>query len=311
MDDLKSLAVFAEIVASGSMSAASRRLGTSPSAVSQTIRALEQRAGFALLHRSTRKLALTEAGERFYPHCKRLLDAARAAEDSLQQARDAPTGELRVSAPVGFATYIAQALASLFTDAPQLRLRLLVDDAMIDLIDARIDVAIRVGKLADSTWVARRLCDFSMLLCAAPDYLARHGTPLSPQELTAHQWLAAGRISESQAESLILDLQAPNGETERIEVNARIASNNQVALQQMCEHGLGVARLVGPDALTALRRGALVHVLPQWRLPSVPVWAVTPNRSGEEAKVRAALNGFKRYFAALETSVPDQSTRIA
>ena len=101
MDDLKPLAVFAETVDAGSMSAAARRLGMSPSAVSQTIRALEQQGGVTLLHRSTRKLALTEAGERYYPHCKRLLEAARAAAESLQQARDAPTGELRVAAPVG------------------------------------------------------------------------------------------------------------------------------------------------------------------------------------------------------------------
>src|SRR6516225_6034989 len=157
MDDLKPLAVFAEVVDAGSMSAAARRLGMSPSAVSQTIRALEQHGGVTLLHRSTRKLALTEAGERYYPHCQRLLEAARAAAQSLQQARDAPTGELRVSAPVGFAIHIAPALAPLLAEAPQLRLRLLVDDAMIDLIDARIDVAIRIGRLADSSWVARRL----------------------------------------------------------------------------------------------------------------------------------------------------------
>lgn len=145
MDDLKPLAVFAQTVDAGSMSAAARRLGMSPSAVSQTIRALEARGGLTLLHRSTRKLTLTEAGERYYPHCKHVLEAARAAAESLQHARDAPTGELRVSAPVGFASHIAPALAELLTEAPQLRLRLLVEDAMIDLIDARIDVAIRVG----------------------------------------------------------------------------------------------------------------------------------------------------------------------
>ena len=193
MDDLKPLAVFAEVVDAGSMSGAARRLGMSPSAVSQTIRALEQHGGVTLLHRSTRKLALTEAGERYYPHCQRMLEAARAAAQSLQQARDAPTGELRVSAPVGFAIHVGPALAPLLAEAPQLRLRLLVDDAMIDLIDARIDVAIRVGRLADSNWIARRLCDFDMILCASPDYLARMGAPATPQQLPAHQWLAFGR----------------------------------------------------------------------------------------------------------------------
>jgi DNA-binding transcriptional LysR family regulator len=330
MDDLRPLAVFAEVVDAGSMSAAARRLGTSPSAVSQTIRALEQQAGVTLLHRSTRKLALTEAGERYYPHCRRVLEAARAAADSLQQARDAPTGELRVSAPVGFAIHVAPALAPLLAQAPQLRLRLLVDDAMIDLIDARIDVAIRVGRLADSSWVARRLCDFGMILCASPDYLERMGTPTTPQQLAGHQWLAFDRetaadapvggfgaagnpvlpttsrahgraaLASSQPIPIPLDMQGPAGQRQRLHVEARIACNNQLSLQQMCEHGLGIARMGDADVAPALARGALVRLLPQWRFPAMPVWAVTPRREeAEAAKVRLAVDGLRRHFAAM------------
>jgi DNA-binding transcriptional LysR family regulator len=165
----------------------------SPSAVSQTIRALERQTGVTLLHRSTRKLALTEAGERCYPHCRRLLEAASATADSLSQARDAPTGELRVAAPVGFAAHIGPALAPLLTHSPQLRLRLLVDDSMIDLIDARIDIAIRVGRLADSSWIARPLCELEIILCAAPAYLERYGARSSPQDLADYHWLALAR----------------------------------------------------------------------------------------------------------------------
>ena len=335
MDDLKPLAVFAEVVDAGSMSAAARRLGMSPSAVSQTIRGLEQHGGVTLLHRSTRKLALTEAGERYYPHCQRMLEAARAAAQSLQQARDAPTGELRVSAPVGFATHIAPALAPLLAEAAQLRLRLLVDDAMIDLIDARIDVAIRVGRLADSSWIARRLCDFEMILCAAPDYVERMGAPATPQHLPAHQWLAFGRespvdgphdgfaapgnavlagagkglgknaLATSQPATMPLDMHSSAGERHRIHVQARIASNNQLSLQQMCEHGLGIARLAHADVAPALERGALVRVLPHWRFAAMPVWAVTPRRDeAEAAKVRFAVEHLRRYFAALPATTP-------
>jgi DNA-binding transcriptional LysR family regulator len=297
VDELKPLAVFAETVDAGSMSAAARRLGMSPSAVSQAIRSLELQAGVTLLHRSTRKLTLTDTGARYYPHCKRMLEAARAAADALLQARDAPTGELRVAAPVGFANHIAPALAPLLAEAPQLRLRLLLDDAMVDLIEARIDVALRVGRLADSNWIARRLCDVEIILCAAPAYLERHGMPGTPQELPGHQWLALER--EGQAAPMQLDLQAAAGQGQRIAVDPRVASNNQVALQQMCEHGLGIARLVRGDVVDELARGALVQVLPSWRLPSWPVWAVTPRRDGEEAKVRAALEYLKQYFAQL------------
>jgi DNA-binding transcriptional LysR family regulator len=319
MDDLRPLAIFAETVATGSMSAAARRLGISPSAVSQAIRLLERQGGVTLLHRSTRKLSLTEAGERYYPHCRRMLDAAHAAAEALQQARDAPTGELRVAAPVGFANHIAPALAPLLAEAPQLRLRLLVDDAMIDLIEARIDVALRVGRMADSNWVARRLCDFDMILCAAPAYLERHGMPRTPEDLPGHQWLAFGRdgqestpgsfaAAQGKARSAApgfpgllvpMDLQNADGKLQRTVVEARIVSNNQVSLQQMCEHGLGIARMVRADVLPALLRGDLVQVLPSWRLAAMPVWAVTPRREGEAAKVRAALDCLKRYFAAL------------
>jgi len=331
MDDLRPLAVFAEVVDAGSMSAAARRLGMSPSAVSQTIRALEQHGGVTLLHRSTRKLALTEAGERYYPHCQRMLEAARAAAQSLQLARDAPTGELRVSAPVGFANHLAPALAPLLAEAPQLRLRLLVDDAMIDLIDARIDVAIRVGRLADSSWVARRLCDFDTILCASPDYLARAGTPATPQQLPAHQWLALGReasapglpdglaasggagpapaarhlgksgMATSRPVAMTLDAQSADGERQRVHVQARIASNNQISLQQMCEHGLGIAHLGHADVVPALARGALVRLLPRWRFGSLPVWAVTPRRDeAEAAKVRGAVDCLRRHFATID-----------
>lgn len=310
MDEYKSYAVFAETVAAGSMSAAARRLAMSPSAVSQTIRALELAAGVTLLHRSTRKLTLTEAGERCYPHCRQLLEAARSASDSLAMARDAPTGELRVAAPVGFAAHVGPALAPLLAQSPQLRLRLLVDDAMIDLIDARIDLAIRVGKIADSSWTARRLCDFETVLCGAPAYVERHGAPVSPQDLARHQWLASAKDAiegspsgpgspADRRSALALDLHGPAGERERLEVAVRVTSNNQLALQQMCEQGMGLARLVHADVLPSLSRGALVRLLPQWRFGSMPVTAVTPQRDGEPAKVRLALEALKRYFAAL------------
>ena len=257
MDDLKPYAVFAETVAAGSMSAAARRLGMSPSAVSQTIRALERQTGVTLLHRSTRKLALTEAGERCYPHCRQLLETARAAADSLAQVRDAPTGELRIAAPVGFAAHIAPALAPLLARWPQLRLRLLVDDAMIDLIDARIDIAVRVGRLADSNWVARRLCEFEVIMCAAPAYVEHRGAPDSPHDLADHHWLASAREvvevpHDGTAEAaerlprLALDLHDATGARQRIDVGVRIASNNQLALQQCANWAWGLPASVMP-----------------------------------------------------------------
>ena len=310
MNDLKPYAVFAETVAAGSMSAAARRLGMSPSAVSQTIRALEIEAGVTLLHRSTRKLSLTAAGERCYPHCRRLLEAGSAAANSLIQERDAPVGELRVAAPVGFAAHIASALAPLLAQSPNLRLRLFVDDEMIDLIDARIDIAIRVGRLADSSWIARHLCEVEMILCAAPDYIERHGAPGSLHELVDHHWLALARETVEGAykdsapdadgqPTLALELHGAGGECQQAYVGVRVASNNMLSLQQMCEQGLGIARLAYADVLPSLSRGALTRVLPQWRFTPMTVVAITPRREGDPAKVRLAAEALKRHFGQL------------
>ncbi len=276
-----------------------------PSAVSQIIRALECQAGVTLLHRSTRKLALTEAGARCYPHCLRLLEAGSAAAAALEQARDAPTGELRVAAPVGFAAHIAVALAPVLSDWPMLRLRLIVDDALIDLIDARIDVALRVGELADSSWIGRKLCDFEPILCASPAYLERHGLPTEPADLAGHSWLATASVAGTylgasgpeQALPLVLTLRDTRGAVERVEGAVRIATTNQIALQQVCEQGMGIASLYYPDVRASLERGVLMRLLPRWSLPSRPVTMVTPRRDGDPAKVRVALQALTGYFA--------------
>jgi len=306
MKDLRPYVVFAETVAAGSMSAAARRLGMTPSAVSQIIRALEHQTGVKLLHRSTRKLSLTEAGERCYPHCVRLIDAASAATSSLDQARDAPSGELRIAAPVGFGAHVAPALAPVLAEWPHLHLRLIVDDALIDLIDARIDIAVRVGALADSTWISRKLCDFERVLCASPAYLERNGIPETIADLQEHDWLArdrdvpdTGAAGGDVAPTFALDVRQASAAIEHLTVPTRISTTSQIALQQMCEQGMGIARLFYADARHALDQGRLVRVMPRLRLPSLPVTMVTPDREPGSAKARVAIAALKRYFATL------------
>ena len=294
MDDLRKMAVFASVVQHGSMSAAARALSMSTSAVSQQVRLLEQGSGVTLLHRSTRKLTLTDAGARFAEHCASMVAAAALAKQQLVLAHDAPTGELRMSAPVGFARHVAPALAPLLADHPALKLRLLVDDALIDLIDARIDLALRAGKLPDSSWVAKRLCAFEWLVCASPDYLRRHGVPNSPADLLQHQWLVGSRDGSV----LRFEMQGPSGEQEPVHVSARIASNNQLSLEQMCTAGLGLSLMTHPDVHEALQAGRLRRVLPTWQIAAAPVWAVTPQRDNQPAKVRHAIAALQSYFAA-------------
>lgn len=309
MPDLKSYAVFAKTVMAGSMSAAARRLGMTPSAVSQIVGGLERQMGVTLLHRSTRKLALTEAGERCYPHCLRLLEAGRAAAASLEQARDAPVGELRIAAPVGFGAHIAPALAPVLAEWQQLRLRLIVDDALVDLVERRIDIAVRVGWTADGAWVANKLCDFDMIPCAAPAYLARRGQPQVPAELACHQWLGVDRdASEATTDpGFGIALNDGQGRFERIDVPIRVTTTNQVALQQMCEQAIGIACLSYADARPALERGLLVRILPRWSMTPRTVTMVTSRHTGSPAKVRVAMAALERHFAAMSTVAPSQT----
>lgn len=293
MDDLQAMAVFAAVVQHGSMSAAARALGSTPSAVSQRLRALEALHGVRLLLRSTRKLALTEAGAQLLGHAQALLAAAEAARAAMAHSRDALAGELRLSAPVGFARHIAPALAPLLAANPALRLHLMVDDAMIDLIDHRIDLALRAGTMPDSTWVARRLGAFEWAICASPAYLERAGLPATPQALAEHAWLS---VREG---ALRLPLVGPGGQEAPLHVLPRITSNNQLTLQQLCLAGLGVTMQVRPEAHDDLQAGRLVELLPGWRLAPIPVWAVTPRRAeAQPAKVRHAIAALENWLRA-------------
>ena len=294
MDDFKRMAVFASVVRHASMSAAARALGMSTSAVSQQIRQLERDGGVTLLHRSTRRLVLTDAGERFHAGCAAMVQAAEQARAELAAGREAPQGALRLAAPVGFARHVAPALGGLLAEYPALTLTLLVDDARVDLLQARIDLAVRFGDLADSGWAARRLGHIPWMVCAAPAYLAKHAAPRTPDELLAHQWLGLPREGV-----LAFRMQGPGGAERQLQLVPRIASNNQLSIQQMCVAGLGLAFMGAIDVQGELASGALVPLLPQWTVGGLDVWAVTPQRDAQPAKVRLAVAALAGYLAEL------------
>lgn len=294
MDQFKRMAIFAEVVAKGSLTAAARQLGMTPSAVSQHLRQLELSLGLALLHRSTRRLTLTEAGERYHAGCAAMVAAARSAEQALARLRDEPEGELRLAAPIGFGSLLAGALAPLRRHA-RLRLCLLLDDARIDLIEARVDLALRVGPLADSALVARRLGSVARQLCAAPAYLAERGWPAHPRDLLQHDWLGS-RLPTSGAD--LLALQGPDGEQETLRLEGRVQASQVSVLHALCVAGWGIRVGVSQEDRQALADGRLLPVLPGWRLDDLPVYAVTPRRGEQPAKVRHALDLLAACFGA-------------
>lgn len=293
LDQLKRMAVLATVVEQGSFVAAAKQLRTTTSAVSQQIRALERDMGVTLLHRTTRKLSLTPAGARFHEGCAAMLAAARGAQDGLMQLRDAPEGELRVAAPVGFGRTLGPALLPLLAAHPGLSLHLEVEDGFTDLVALRIDLAIRYGRLPDSSWVAQRLGEKTMALYAAPAYLARRGVPATLVELATHDWLVLRPGTEA-----IHSYALHNAENERqvIEVRPRASSNNQLTLQQLCEAGAGLAMLSPSDLDAQASDGRLVPLLPGWRLPALSVYAVTPQRDAQPAKVRHAIEALRTYI---------------
>lgn len=286
IDRLRRMAVFARVVEHRSMTGAARELGMSPSAVSQQIRQLEAETGTLLLHRSTRRVLPSEAGQAFYEGCAALLHAAHQADQTLAQLRDAPTGELRIATPVGFATrQLAPALAPLLQAHPGLSLRLFVEDRRIDLIGERIDLAIRIGTLPDSSLIARRLVEWPHALYATPDYLARHGTLQQPEDLAHHENLFLTALEAPE----FIQLTHRDGDTRRVRLGGRVAANSAVALKQLMLAGLGIMRLPGPDAALEVQQGMVTRVLPAWSMAPIGVYAVTPQRDPQPAKVRLAI----------------------
>lgn len=299
MEDFKRMAIFAAVVEQGSLSAAARLLDITPSAVSQHMRQLEKEAGVTLLHRTTRQSSLTAAGQRFYTQCATMCEAATRARAELAAERQEPSGELRMSAPAGFTPHAAPALGDWLARHPALRLRLLMDDAPIDLVQARIDLALRFGTLADSSWIARLLGRSTTVLCAAPAWLqSQKQPPLHPADLAQAHWLD---LSRSDKPELDVHWQHNlNGEQVHFQVLPQMVSNHRAAVQQFCEAGLGIALLSAHDAADSLRSGRLIRLLPQWHMGHLDIWAVTPERHVQSAKVRQAMEVLRQYFSRLD-----------
>lgn len=302
IDRLKRMAVFARVVELGSMSGAARELGMTTSAVSQQVRQLEAETGLALLHRSTRRQSATEAGQAYYEDCAAMLHAAQAAEQRLSDLRDEPRGELRIAFPVGFSAHVAAAMAPLLRTHPRLSLRLFAEDRRIDLIAERIDVAIRIGTLADSALVARRLAEWRHMLVASAAFAREHGLPQVPEDLDRYPVLNLSVLNQPEyIELQRIGLHASAEPARRVRVSGQVAGNSSIALREMMLQGAGIMRMPGPDALPLIDAGLAVPVLPQWAMAPMGVYALTVQRMGADrqpAKVRLAIAAIRDYLVA-------------
>lgn len=291
MDRLGGMAVFAAVVEAKSFSAAARRLGVSKSAVSKQVARLEQRLGARLLNRTTRRLALTEAGMAFYEHCARILAEAGEAELAVTRLHGRPRGTIRINAPMTFGLmHIAPAVSDFLAENPELRVDMVLDDRFVDLIDEGFDVAVRIGALADSSLVARRLAPVRTVVCGAPDYFRRRGEPALPADLADHNCLLYAY--ESTAE---WRFEGPDGAL-AVRVRGDFRANNGDALRAVALAGHGITLIptfiVGED----LASGRLRTVLDDYRVPERAVHAVYPHRRYLSPKIRAFVDFFAARF---------------
>lgn len=304
------MAMLVAVVENGSIRRAAGQLGLTPSAVSQQISRLEKETGVTLLRRSTRRLALTEAGEAFYEGCVAMVAAARTAHDRLADLQDTPTGELRVSTPAGFAaTHLGPALGPFLAAHPGLSLRLVVADEAVDLVRERVDLAITISRpLPSSSLVRHHLADWPLVLCAAPAYLASRGTPTHPDDLGGHDFLALPSWHHS-SEELI----GPDGRRHRLTVKPRVTSNNQYSIRQLTVMGLGLSFHVEPEIADELAAGTLVRVLPAWSAPVLSVDVLMPARARQPVKIRLALDALRRHLdrAGRRAAIPARRGRRA
>lgn len=294
MDKLAAITVFLQVVDSGSFAKASDVLGLSATTTSRLVQALEDDVGARLLHRSTRRLSLTEAGEKLQRHYAGMLRDLAAAEAAVSAASAAPAGLLRVSLPHTFATRHMMAMLRAYqADHPAVELDVSLSDSRVDLVKDRIDVALRIARALDSELVARPLATIRLAICAAPAYLARQGTPATPAQLREHQCLVY--TENDPPDEWRFD--GPAGTVvQRVPVAYR--SNNGEMLREAALSGAGI--IVQPEFLVGddLRAGTLVRVLEGHEPTGLTAWAIYLDRDHMPGKVRSFVDFLARAFAA-------------
>lgn len=287
MLDLNDIAMFVQVVRSGSFAEAARRTGVPPNTVSRRMQQLEAQLGTRLMQRSTRKLALTDAGRAFHDRCAGAVDGIFDAGRELKTGSQEPSGLVRVAAPADFFDFFPMAWVADFLAAhPRVRLDFVLSDAPADLIAEQIDVAFRGGVLRDSGYVGRQLLGGrSDGMVASPAYLAARGAPALLQALADHDCINSAHPSGRTT----WRLRGPDGEEEEVQVTGRISGNTAQALRKAALAGLGIALLPQALAMRDVQDGLLVPVLPQYRRTSRGLSVLYPSRRHQPLAVSAFI----------------------
>ena len=257
MDKMRSMEVFVQVVDAGNFSAAARALDMSTVMVSKHVAALETLVGARLLHRTTRSQSLSEIGERYVEQCRQILQLVREAETGAMAMRAAPRGTLKVSAPVAFGSQcLAPAMAEYLDRHPEVSLDLELSNRLSDVVEEGLDAAVRIGHLKDTAMVARPLRPLQMIICAAPGYLKRHGTPRTPADLARHQCMNFTHWRHETRWRL-----AGPADADASPPACRMRSNNGEVLSHAAIEGLGVVMQAEAMLADEMARGRLVPIL--------------------------------------------------
>jgi DNA-binding transcriptional LysR family regulator len=280
------MGVFARVVERGSFAAAAQDLGLTASAVSKLISRLESRLGARLINRTTRRLALTGEGAIYLKRSREILAAIEAAEGELALGRMSPRGHLRVHAPpVMISDHFAPALPEFMARHPRLTIEFLVANRVVDLVAENVDISMRTGQLPDSSMVARKIIDLSQIVCASPDYLARHGFPLTPGDLEKHPCLPLTSMPAPTTWQFEKD-----GKPMAIEVKGPVGADSSDVLVRLAVEGLGIVRLGELAVAKALVSGSLVQLLQDVQVQEgYPLWALLPAGRQRSPKIQVFL----------------------
>ncbi|MFK3862303.1 LysR family transcriptional regulator [Pseudoalteromonas rhizosphaerae] len=296
-EQLKSMVVFAQIVEQGSLTAAAKQLGFTRAVASYHLKKLETQLEVTLLNRSTRTMALTEAGIAYYERCRIITEQANAAKQQIENIKSEPQGLLKISCPVNVGMQlVVPAINDFKRQYPKIDIDLQLSDEVIDIIKNGFDFAIRGVALSDSNLQATKLTTMSTCICGSPDYFAHYGKPKTPVQLSEHKWVVY------QLGSKTLTLQK-DGKKHNLTMQGGLRTNNAAARTAFVEAGHGIGRIPLYDAWPKVQAGLLEIVLDDYKSKDIELYGVFPPGGADSKKLRLFIDYLKDYFIKRHTAL--------
>jgi DNA-binding transcriptional LysR family regulator len=294
MDTLDGLKTVVAVVETSSFTAASERLGISKALVSKYVGEVENKLGIRLFNRTTRRLALTDAGRSYYEQSVTLLEQYAALVDNVTGEQTKPRGLLRISAPVTFGEMqLSPLLPKFLALYPDLKIELVLTNSAIDMLEEGIDVRLRIGGVDDSNMIARHLKTFPLVLCAAPSYIQHHGLPKTPQQVAEHPCVIDSNFRIGRQWPII----SPKGQADTIDVQSVISANSPQAVREIAIAGGGIAMCPGFIVEDAINDGRLIPILPNYTTLEFGLFAIYPHRKYVAKKVRCFIDFALEQFS--------------